>query len=138
MTDRQVFWLSVILARPSRIRGRWYLRGCQHHSSGGCGGVSPLPLHLLVTLLLHPDSRQTGCLKQQAGYYAIRMSRSLAVRGGGKDGAERRKQPLILLRAANRHAVITVSQSRIVSAAANQDMLLQQRLLQIELREMAT
>ena len=108
-------------------------------AAGAAEAFHPLPLHLLVTLLLHPDSRQTGCLKQQAGYYAIRRSRSLVQsEGGGKDGAERRKQQLILLRAANRYAVITVSQSRIVSAAANQDMLLQQRLLQIGLREMAT
>lgn len=58
--------------------------------------------------------------------------------GGGEDGAECRKQLLILLRAANRHAIIAVFQSRIVSAAANQNMLLQQRLLQIESREVAT
>ncbi|BDA53311.1 hypothetical protein NUITMVR1_09700 [Raoultella ornithinolytica] len=53
-------------------------------AAGAAEAFHPLPLHLLVTLLLHPDSRQTGCLKQQAGYYAIRMSRSLAVRGGRK------------------------------------------------------
>ncbi|EEC3476591.1 hypothetical protein IRR91_002999 [Salmonella enterica] len=38
ITDRQVFWLSVILARPSQSCDQWFLRGRQHHSSGGCGG----------------------------------------------------------------------------------------------------
>jgi len=47
MANRQVFWLSVILARPSRSGDQWCLRGRQHHSSGGCGGFIHGCIHLL-------------------------------------------------------------------------------------------
>ncbi|EFK6855023.1 hypothetical protein AUE96_004921, partial [Escherichia coli] len=41
LTDWLVFWLSVILSRPSQSRDQWHFRVCQHYSSGGCEGFSP-------------------------------------------------------------------------------------------------
>ncbi len=49
VTGRQVFWLSLVLARPSQSFDQWFLRGRQHHSSRGCGGFTPFPDTKLVS-----------------------------------------------------------------------------------------
>lgn len=52
----------------------------------------------------------------------------------GQDLRQRRKQPLILFRAADRHAEIARPEAGVVGAAAYQNMLLQQGILQVDAR----